>query len=69
MHAKAVNAGKINKKNTNNKKIAIIRQKTKLNPSPQWSRHSVAPDIAAALKNNSLELIIEKEQISGIWFF
>ena len=32
MHAKAVNARKINKKNTNNKKIAIIRQKTKLNP-------------------------------------
>ena len=31
MHAKAVNVGKINKKNTT-KKIAIIRQKTKLNP-------------------------------------
>jgi hypothetical protein len=40
--------------NTTNK-IAIIRQKAKLNPKKSlWSRHSVAPDIAAAL-NISLE--------------
>jgi len=60
----------INTNNTKKKYLAIKEnKKTKLSPKiiPQWSRHSVAPDIAAALKNYSF--IMEKEHISGIWFF
>jgi hypothetical protein len=50
MYVKTVNARKNKQINTTNK-IVIIRQKTKLNPKgPQWSRHPVAPGIAAALK-------------------
>jgi hypothetical protein len=64
MHAKAVNAGKINTTNTTNK-IAIIKQKAKLNPKMSV----VESSFCHTRHRGDLKNFTRKEWISGILFF